>query len=192
MTEFWSLSNLLNRSEDRKDVGALATAIEVDGIWGWDRYLRFTQFKAGSPEALAALDALAEQAAYEVRDEQGAAAAMSPSESGAGSTPWVYGWPDDRLPNFATLDVGRTDVASPPRRSRRSEEAMSRIIGALVAYILGEGGVEAHPAAVANGKANQGKLISQLCEKFDRKEDGGMSKSNLEKKFAAAKELLKQ
>lgn len=161
--------------------GTLATAIERSGIYGWDRFMRFRKFAPNSPEAAQALDALARQAQHDPDDREN----QPPVErdDGTGSF-YSFGWPRDKLPEFAAIEGEDADAPAPPRRgSLRTENATLAIVGGLLAFIFGELGNKRHPDF-----RSENQLIEFLEEKC--KGYGGLSKRNLQDKFAAAKALM--
>jgi hypothetical protein len=66
---FISLHELLysvNGHTAKSNPQALATAIEREGIWGWDRYGRFVNFSIDTPDAKRIMDLIAEEHEYQI------------------------------------------------------------------------------------------------------------------------------
>jgi hypothetical protein len=112
-------------------VGDLASAIEDHGIVGWDRYGRQRHFEKGSPEALAALNGLAEQYTWEGDPSHNE---LSPIDyyadfcAGQGPRHWPeWGWYADELPDIGPI------VEKPKRQSdkTRSDDIVLSVLDAL-------------------------------------------------------------
>jgi len=171
--KFTSLIRLLDGDDEGKDrvtVGALATAIEREGVHGWDRFGRFNRHKPDSPEAQAVLDALA---AY------GASDADEPMEDDGTGVFSRYGWPVELLPTFEKWP----DLPMPPRPSVRADNANLRIIGALLCYIKGE-------IPHSGPFKSEADLIDTLLDGMGPGYPG-ISRRTLEGKFMQAKALLR-
>ena len=161
--------------------GTLATAIEQVGIYGWDRYGRFKHFTKDSPEAVPAFNALAGHAQHDDPNT------MAPIDHDDGTGVYSrYGWPADKLPDFADIEAGMPPAPTLPRPTQRSDEdATLAIVGALLDFIKGKVGEgrEAHPAY--ESEAQLADLLAGELGEFR-----GLSKSNLQKKFTLAKRLI--
>lgn len=176
----------LNSLGDGVTVAALATAIEAEGIYTWDRFGRFSKYEKGTDESKKALDALARH--YEryygfhggmPDDEEYEIDVDSPD-----SIFNLYGWSRAMLPDFARSES--KFPRSPARPVHGKVEFNNlRIVGALLGCILGELGVDRHPDF-----GSQTDLVRFLADKMAG--FGGMSPRNLEDKFAKARQLLKE
>jgi hypothetical protein len=173
--DFLSLKHCLDLGHS---VGVLATAIETVGIFTWDRYGRFMAFDKTSVEAADALDVLARFLAFleSPWDDD------EPDLDDPDSVLSLCGWPRHQLPDLAE------DQSSPQRP--RSTPAMTKtessslpIIGALLLFIRGTGGIGKHPDF-----KSETKLIDWMTQVVGGY--AGLSKRNLEGKFAAAKKVL--
>lgn len=159
-------------------VGAIATAVEQEGVHGWDRYGRFRRFDATSPEGAAALKALADQQAAIERDEQ------RPSELDELDSDFSrYGWLESDQPDFKRLAAGEVRVER-PQSVAKERNAHLAIIGGLLTIIQGKGKTTPpHPSFESR---------AQLIELI-RAEVGdypGLSARNLSKKFKEADDVL--
>ena len=158
--------------------GTLATAIEKVGIYGWDRYGRFKHFAHDSPWAVPAFNALAGQAQH---DDP---ASMEPIDHDDGTGVYCrYGWPADKLPDFAAIEAGAPPAPERPGVNAKSENSTLAIVGGLLEFIKGELGTRPHPEF-----ASEAQLIELLADQL--KGYPGTSRRNLQDKFAAAKKLL--
>ena len=160
--------------------GTLATAIEKEGVYTWDRFGRFTCFKPGTREADEVLDALAR--VYE-RDHGLHGGHPDEDDCGVPDSPLdLGGWPRTALPDFALFEA---DEAQSPARPGSPKEELNNlaIVGALLGCVLGEHGVPRHPEF-----ASQADLVRFLADKMSGIR--GMSRRNLEEKFARARRLI--
>lgn len=186
-SRFISLIELLDRPLCIT-VGQIATAIDRQGIYGWDQFGRFTK-SSESKKAIKenALNALAElwreQQAWK-RDPQN----WDLEGEGFNEFPLndlhieglhplqFFGWPKNELPKFEASE----DSQSPPSPDllRVSPRALYNIIGALLTVALTN----------RERPMTEAQLIGRLSEKYESAY--GFSKSNLEKQFAKAKRSL--
>ena len=183
--ELVSLAHLI--AAKKLEPGTLATAIENQGIEGWDRYNRFRQFKGPDDENVRkALDALAREAAFNSEISYGdheRSPANECYDDGEGIF-WRYGWRQESMPDFAAIEAVDTGLPSrSPTNSTKANNASLAIIGALLRYIRGELGTAPHP-----DWRGQAQLILLLGQKL--KFAGGISERNLEKQFADANRHL--
>lgn len=177
------LRDLWTLLDEGVSTGTLATAIEQGGIWGWDRYARFTRFEPASPHAGKALDLVAAQAAW---SQSGGPDDQSPVDEAVGpDNPFVlFGWPEDNVPDFGAIESGQTKVPR-PQSVAKSENANLAIIGHLLAFIQGKLTPRSHPDY--GSEADLIKLLSDYNGQFP-----GLGRSNLQAKFAAAKRHLNE
>lgn len=151
MSELVTLRHLL---EQGTNIGAIATAIEQLGIWGWDRFGRFglvsDAYKAG------ALDILALEHHWQVWHEPG----ISPLEQALGEEIDVFssfGWRTDRLPDFAALETGLDTRPQTSAHARSAATKARDTVLLVVAGLMREAGIEAGRGAAV-----------RLCEAVDR------------------------
>lgn len=172
-----TLADLLN---DEVDVGALATVIEKDGIYGWDRYGRFKHFKAEDQGAIDALDLLADMARYV--PEPGSSSPLEESERRGDFKYNVHGWPEDKLPDFASIGAETPRVPRPQAVSR-TENGRLAIIGALLDFI--EGKYERTPDTDFK---SPGKFAEWLATKMNGIPGGSLG--NIRRQFKLAREHI--
>ena len=113
--DWTSLRDLLRRTISP---GAIATAIEKQGISGWDRFGRFHDFEKDADECKHPLDLLAAVYAYESTEGQPNDDVQHPLDECAGTpgNPFeLYGWRTGSVPKF---DEEPHTLA--PARSKRS------------------------------------------------------------------------
>ena len=133
---FISLHQLLYTKEDQvalSNPGALATAIEQGGIWGWDRYGRFRNLPYGSEEAQEALDIIAEEYAYsnqtpyQVDDEsEFYRDLIDPLDPAFG-----FGWAKAVLPSFLRDPSSTANPAPRKSAETRAVSSLHKIISGL-------------------------------------------------------------
>jgi len=177
----------------------LATAIEAHGVTGWDRFGRFGQLKPTSDGARSALDSLAAYQsalndAYERADQE--LANLEPGDPYPGlddpldflaeHTHTVplhhFGWPPVKLP-----PIDRTVQHPPPPTRKISPRSANETLNALGGLLLVL--KDLHESDKLLKMPSEAQLINKCLTKFPR--FPGISKNNLEKKFAAAKQQLK-
>lgn len=162
--------------------GTLATAIEHQGIFSWDRYGRFRHFGPETPEAKSALDHLA--AVYEHNGGHPDDHVDHEMFYEAGGD--AYGWPVAKEPNWAEIKAGlsqRPQPQSPEVVSVKSENANLAMVLALLKFIKGELGNKTHPDY--SSEAQLGEFLESAMFGYS-----GVSKSNFKTKFANAKKLI--
>jgi len=179
---FLSLVDLLDMGTH---ISVLAEAIQNYGIYGWDRFNRFTKFSKDVSKGDDAviyskvLDALARQHAWECdallqRSEQ------SPIELTEYPGPFCFGWYEDAMPNLKAIAAGVAAQPIEPQRkpSVREENNDKVLIGVLLEVMIQR---EAFPSQAA--------LIKHLIDEgYDSYE--GIKESTLEAKFAKANSFL--
>ncbi len=171
-------------------IATLATAIEEAGIYSWDKYGRFKKFDKNSPENSLALALLAEIHTYEqAPDATHSYEDRHPLESCEDDwdNPFAkYGWASKVMPDFEAIVANQIEIpdAKKPPGKKREETSYLNIIGALLAYIAGGvKGVGLHPSF-----SNEMNLIETIEAQY--KGTGGLSKSNLSRRFPQAKRSL--
>lgn len=175
--DFWALGALIRTRKAK--VGTLATAIEKHGVQGWDRFGRFREFAAGTDDARAALDALAEQFAHD--SDEG----LSPADLGEFGGPiHRYGWLASKMPAFDAIDQEEQKAGPPAPVRRRAENTDLRIIGCLLGIIKGEIAWPKHP----NFKTEE-DLIGCMVDEMGSLP--GLRMRTLQGRFAEAKRALK-
>lgn len=179
---FMNFRDLL--SQGKVSVATLATAIEDNGVYAWDKYGRFKKFTKDQPENSEALKLLAwlyerDNSSWE---DQGQMDGLNQAD-GPDDPFYKYGWSLEVCPDFKLIRDGQSEIAH-KKWNKREYASYLRIIGALLEYIKGDApGVEKHPSFI-----NEAKLI----EFFDSKYEGyeGLSQSNLSRKFPESKRIL--
>ncbi len=181
--EFLSLSKLL--LEHKWRVGTIATAIELHGVSGLDRFGRFKLFKKNSEDAMKALNLLAREFAFDV-DRMPSERSPAEEDDGFGNF-HNYGWYKNTAPNFAKIET--SDVAKTPlellTKNKKGENADLLLIGALMMFIKGELGNTKHPDSISPKK-----LLYLLDKKIENAP--GLSDSSLSHKMPFSVRLLKQ
>jgi putative transposase len=94
-----------------------------------------------------------------------------------------HGWKPDELPDFATIRRDQPD-SQRPESIEKTYQADLAIIGALLSVIKGDPPFQKHPEF-----QSEAKLILVLEQQFDGY--AGCKRRTLEKRFKAAKDLLK-
>jgi hypothetical protein len=187
--EFVSLGALL--AVENHSTGVLATAIEKNGVQGWDRYGRFGTFTKKTPEYQAALELIARQAQFEWCSLfQKGRTERSPAEASwdlnDATDFYRYGWLRHNLPNLAAIAKAQGTQPGVPTEllDARSEKACLGTIGALLSFIEGDYGFEPHPQF-----QTEKALIAVLSKKFAGYY--GLKPRTFQNRFAQAKALLK-
>lgn len=182
--EFNELGTLMR--DEKIELGTLASAIEQGGIHGWDKYGRFQLFSKNSPESQEALEAIANQFAWEV--DSSYPPELSPLDSVEGFCTYTkYGWPKDALPDFEKLSKSSENLPVPGKRPSaiaRSENSNLAIIGSMVSCVI---------TKINKGRTklyrSEAELIREMVEYFERRIPG-LTQSNIETVFQAAKEYV--
>lgn len=176
---FMSVGELLTSGQC--SIGDLATAVEADGVWGWDRYGRYMRFPPASPEAAIVLDALAAEYQSTRVDRP---ASMSPLDSDDGDGPYsAYGWPRAEAPQ-GSQQLRRP---APERRADRqkADRAKWRLIGALREIVLGE------CEALKDTKfSSQTELAQAIASEW--RDKSGLSERTIQEQFAKGRDVLKE
>lgn len=187
--EFLSIIELLETGTSH---GSIASAIEQKcKFYGWDRFGRYREFVDGDPSSTEVckdvLNALAADYAWfsdPMPEEE-----KRPRWVVFGEFPLLgaYGWTDSKKIDFSEYD--KTDESSPPRPkiNSKAEDNNIRIIGALKACLVGE---DREAFIKACPKLNDTNLINFLGDHY--RSFGGLTKRNLEEKFAKGKRLLSE
>ena len=167
--------------------GTLASAIEQTGVFSWDRYGRFRHFEASSPEALRALELLANAYAASLNaDGSDLDGAFFGEESFRDSGGESFGWPAQQAPDFSAIAQG-LQLVDQPRRSTtvqpKTDNANLAIILGLLRFIKGELGNRPH-----SEYSSETQLIEQIVPHMV--DYSGVSVRNLKDKFARAKDLI--
>ena len=186
---FIRLVTLLDRhAEVFASPADLATAIELYGVYGWDRYGRYKKFSADSPEAQEALSLIEDVYAYEQDPHHDDVDQQHPLDQIAGSNhPYQrYGWATKALPDFDRIRSVQPQPQQPPLENSRTERTYLNIIGGLLELILSK-----TPSGKPNSLfSSQAAVVDSLLAHFPKK--AGLSKRTLDAKFAIAKQSLSQ
>ncbi len=168
--------------------GALATAIEKEGVYTWDRFGRFRCFKPPAPEAESVLSVLANVYARYSSD------APDDLDDGDDDSPdsllRLCGWPKPKLPDFRSIEGSEPVVSMPPESTRPTPGAKLvradlALIGGLLLFIKGELGNKRHPDF-----QTEDDLINVLELELSNLRLVGASQRTIIDKFSAAKKLL--
>jgi hypothetical protein len=177
MSEIVSVKDLLREGVSP---GAIVTAIETKGgVWGWDRFRRFTNFALKDDDLEDLLNLLALQAQHDSSDE------LSPLDHDEGDTAlsW-FGWEADKRPEFNARSEEPALPAGTQRKSK-TDTATLTIVAGLLAFLRGELGNRPHP-----DWKSQNDLVGLLAEKL--RGFPGASPRNIADKFGEANRLLKE
>lgn len=131
---FLSLAHLLNQ---KISVGTLATAIEEEGVYTWDRFGRFGLAK--DEDRSTAFSLLAAMHAWAMDpDVQGSADPRSPLELAEDyQSPdfCIFGWPVERAPNFEKIRLSQSELESRNTASGK-RKAPDKFVAALVKLLI--------------------------------------------------------
>lgn len=109
--------------------GQIATEIETNGIYGWDRFQRFKHFEPQSQEALEALDLLASGVAHNERLEcEGDQFSPTWPTDGERTRDDRYGWTDLDMPKFVKVNE---PIMNPSSRTRLANSE-AKLVAALL------------------------------------------------------------
>jgi hypothetical protein len=199
---FVSIGELLTRP--RSDASAavspavLATAIEQQGVYGWDSYGRFVHFKPDSKDDAAhhfreALRAIALEANHDWASWLDQFPEPSPANQGTGQGTVFdrYGWRAADVPDFHAI------AASTPASPRRSPSDVRRdnadltLIGVMQALMVdgareGTLNIETGPPPYST----QADLIGAIVDVAQSNNLKGLGRTTLEGKFAQAKKII--
>lgn len=173
--DFVPLQALLDRGIS---VGDLATAIELQGVYGWDRFDRFKRFAAENADAGRALDAL--ERAQRRSSPYGGDDEPSDDEP-FGKPLQEFGWLHGALPDFGP-GAGAVPARRRPGGTTKGGNADLALFGGLLLIIQGKlPGFGAHPDYTSN---------AALIDALERVGADGLGRTTVEKKFAAARKHL--
>ncbi len=166
----------------REKLGTLASAIELHGVFTWDRFGRFTHYSLGSPEVTKALDELA----------------MLYERNGGHPDDEIdhdfyyenfgdrFGWPASISPDFDAIEAGMPFPqrdAPTKKLNVKAENANLGMVLALLKFIQGELDNQKHPDYVS--ETQLGEFLEKSMVGFP-----GVSVDNFKKKFARAKDMI--
>jgi hypothetical protein len=175
------LKTLAKLLEEDWSPETLATAIEKCGVWGWDRFGRLTFFKSNEPGAAEAIQLLEAEANHEADPQE--ESPFEESERRRDRRYREHGWKPDDLPDFATIRRDQP-AGQRPESIEKTYQTDLAIIGALLSVIKGDPPFQKHPEF-----QSEAKLILVLEHQFSGYP--GCKRRTLEKRFKAAKDLLK-
>jgi hypothetical protein len=180
-TDHSAFNSLIDCIDMGCPISVLATAIENDGIYGWDRFGRFIKFSKNVSKGDDAviyhnvLDALARQYAWQW-DARLQQSEKSPIELTAYPGPLCFGWYEDEMPDLSAIIAG--GLAQPGMPSLREENNDKVLIGVLKAILIEKGVFKSQAALITY-------LIDERYNEYP-----GFAESTLEAKFAKANSLL--
>lgn len=165
----------------------VASAIETHGLWGWDRYGRWGEFKPNSASCNDALDAVA-QVNYSIvkARRQDPPSSWHEVITGNTITPLHHlGWLKGQQPNFKKFEkeLAKTPAFKPLENYNLRPETELGVIGALVDVVTNK-------TSTVDGYSQipQSKIISKVVALYG--DLPGVSKSNLERVFKIAREHI--
>lgn len=175
-------------------VAQLASAVEAHGATGWDRFGRLGSFPRNSEGAKQALDALADYLEFQVgfysRIESDTALSDAADHQIGSSleeldgTSWTgihrFGWPESSVPSIDRSEKYPPAPIASAKPAQAKDTTLLNILGAILLYIEVR-----HKDGTTLRMPSQAKLIDKLCE--ENLGVTGISVSNLEKWFSAAK-----
>jgi hypothetical protein len=165
-------------------IGDVASIIEREGIYSWDRYGRFKRFSPDSETAQKALDLLAKL--YEIRNDPQLDERYDFSDLDYELS--CFCWPEYDMPDFRTQQSSQAPQPTKPAHSSsgqtKSENAYLGIILGLLKYIRGEfDGISRHPDYRSDTQLRD--ILDHFMSAYP-----GCSKSNTLKRFKTANELV--
>lgn len=129
---FRCLADLVLSNEE--SIAVLATAIEKNDIYCWDRFGRFN--KATESDKRNALDLLAEQHKWE--REQEPPYEQNPLEAEYHHPLYLFGWAKNVLPKFDDIRNSLTEVNPPQRQSAETKRKTTLLVAiAALGHKLG-------------------------------------------------------
>jgi len=165
----------------------VASAIEAHGLWGWDRYGRWGEFKPNSASCNDALDAVAEVNYSIVKARrQDPPSSWHGVITGNSVTPLHHlGWLKGQQPNFKKFEkeLSKTPAFKPLENYNFRPETELAVIGVLVDLVTNK-------TSRIDGfnTISQSRIINKAVSLYG--DLPGVSKSNLERVFKAALEHI--
>lgn len=165
----------------------VACAIEAHGLWGWDRYGRWGEFKPNSASCNDALDAVAEINYSIVKARrQDPPCSWHGVITGNSVTPLHHlGWLKGQQPNFKKFEkeLSKTPAFKPLENYNFRPETELAVIGVLVDLVTNK-------TSRIDGfnTISQSRIINKAVSLYG--DLPGVSKSNLERVFKAALEHI--
>jgi hypothetical protein len=157
--------------------GLLAGVIQKHGAYGTDAYMNVAFHKPDSPKLQGALEHIETIAKGIYIDT------IAAKEEGALSELFEVGWPRAKLPKFKDLQRASEKALDAASLGRETKGLLLTIALLLKSIQFGALGQKLHP-----NFESEAKLIEHLA---GQREFSGVSKRNLEYKFAQAKRVLK-
>lgn len=109
--------------------GQIATEIETNGIYGWDRFQRFKHFEPQSQEALEALDLLASGLAHnEKLESEGDQSSPTWPIDGEPTRDDRYGWTDLDMPKFVKVNEPIMNPSSKTRLANSEAKLLAAVL----------------------------------------------------------------
>jgi hypothetical protein len=165
----------------------VATAIETHGLWGWDRYGRWGEFKPNSATCANALDAVSEVNYSIVKSRrQDPPTGWHSVLTGNVFTPLHHlGWLKGQQPNFKKFEneLAKTPAFKPLENHNLRPDTELAVIGAIVDLVTCK-----TPRIEGHEPITQAKLIKNAVRLYG--DLPGISKANLEKVFRIALEHI--
>ena len=174
-------------------VAQLASAVEAHGATGWDRFGRFGAFAPKSEGSRQALDALASyldhtkdwwriQREGGFDDESGPPIGSPLDEVSDRFEIGIhqFGWPENQMPSIDQSEKYPPAPVPSAKLAQARDGTLLNILGAILLYVEVR-----HKDGTTLRMPSEAKLIDKLCE--DNLGVTGISVSNLQKWFAAAK-----
>jgi len=163
----------------------VATAIETHGLWGWDRYGRWGEFKPNSATCANALDAVSE-VNYRIvksRSQDPPTGWQSVLTANAFTPLHHLGWLKGQQPNFKKFEneLAKTPAFKPLENHNLRPDTELAVIGAIVDLVTCK-----TPRIEGFESITQAKLIKNAVRRYG--DLPGVSKANLEKVFRIALE----
>jgi hypothetical protein len=173
-------------------VAQLASAVEAHGATGWDRFGRFGAFPPKSEGSRQALDALADYFGHSASWWHTQSDIAWSEESGVIGSPLDdlgdqlqvgihrFGWPESQMPSIDRSEKYPPAPILKAKLAQARDGTLLNILGAILLYIEVR-----HKDGTTLRMPSEARLIDKLCE--DNVGVTGISVSNLQKWFAAAK-----
>ena len=177
---------------DGYTVAQLASAVEAHGATGWDRFGRFGAFPPKSEGSRQALDALADYFDHSASWWHTQSDIALSEESGVIGSPLDdlddqlqvgihrFGWPESQMPSIDRSEKYPPAPILKAKLAQARDGTLLNILGAILLYIEVR-----HKDGTTLRMPSEARLIDKLCE--DNVGVTGISVSNLQKLFAAAK-----